>query len=261
MPVQPPEIGQRYRAIYPWLAKKDNHLTFDKDDVIAVSEMQEMWWFGHCKGKVSSSRKTFTVKRIPATAALLACSACTVSKMSVKFYRADVQRDLRENQIRFVFIILLQSSVSLHFTSSTSSKNQWNCSLLLFDFAAVWRLVQNVVNHCNKRDVRSFSFVDLLRPVFFSLKHFGHLSQVFFSLYFQTFWPKWFNFFRSFQKRFGLWPKKNSPRLRLYPYPNWSDDRRSFQCKVVISFDLLAFHGQSVIPANRLELLSYWTGK
>ena len=33
---------------------------------------------------------------------------------------------------------------------------------------------------------------------------------VFFSLYFQTFWPKWLNFFRSFQKRFGLWPKKNS---------------------------------------------------
>jgi len=30
---------------------------------------------------------------------------------------------------------------------------------------------------------------------------------VFFSLYFQTFWPKWLNFFRSFQNHFGLWPK------------------------------------------------------
>jgi len=31
---------------------------------------------------------------------------------------------------------------------------------------------------------------------------------VFFSLYFQTFWRKWLNFIRSFQKHFGLWPKK-----------------------------------------------------
>ena len=30
-------------------------------------------------------------------------------------------------------------------------------------------------------------------------------TTVFFSLYFQTFWQKW-QFFRSFQKRFGLWP-------------------------------------------------------
>ena len=65
--------------------------------------------------------------------------------------------------------------------------------------------------------------------VFLSLKHFGHFLQrhfchwnvsiiyltvvsklpitVFISLYFQTFWPKW-HFFRTFRKRFGLWPKK-----------------------------------------------------
>jgi len=59
-------------------------------------------------------------------------------------------------------------------------------------------------------------------PVFFfaktfwSLKHFGHLSRSciktrrnsVFRLYFQTFWPKWLNCFRSFQNHFGLWPKK-----------------------------------------------------
>ncbi|XP_078492454.1 intersectin-1 isoform X1 [Ciona intestinalis] len=49
--LKPPDIGQRYRAIYPWIAKKENHLSFDKDDIIAVSEHQDMWWFGHCKGK------------------------------------------------------------------------------------------------------------------------------------------------------------------------------------------------------------------
>jgi len=36
---------------------------------------------------------------------------------------------------------------------------------------------------------------------------------VFFSLYFQASWPKWLNFFRSFQKRFGLWPNKTTSRL------------------------------------------------
>ena len=63
----------------------------------------------------------------------------------------------------------------------------------------------------------------------FSLIHFGHflLRQigcwdilvicltvvfklavaVFISLNFQTFWPKWLNFFRSFWKNFGIWPK------------------------------------------------------
>uniref|UniRef100_H2XVQ2 Uncharacterized protein n=1 Tax=Ciona intestinalis TaxID=7719 RepID=H2XVQ2_CIOIN len=47
----PPSSLKRYRAIYPWIAKKENHLSFDKDDIIAVSEHQDMWWFGHCKGK------------------------------------------------------------------------------------------------------------------------------------------------------------------------------------------------------------------
>jgi len=65
---------------------------------------------------------------------------------------------------------------------------------------------------------------------FFSPRHFGHIwwyilvaetfwsfvsvvlkltVTVFFSLYFQTFWPKRLYFFRSFQNQFGLWPKKN----------------------------------------------------
>jgi len=63
--------------------------------------------------------------------------------------------------------------------------------------------------------------------LFFSLRHLGHFLQrhfghwnvsvifltvvskiavtVFISLYFQSFWPKWLIFFRSFQKRFGVW--------------------------------------------------------
>jgi len=51
---------------------------------------------------------------------------------------------------------------------------------------------------------------------FWSPRHFARLSHiciklavtVFVSQCFQPFWPKWLNFFRSFQKHFGLWPKK-----------------------------------------------------
>jgi len=45
--------GTLVEAIYPWLAKKDNHLTFSKCDVIVVKEQQEMWWSGELNGKVN----------------------------------------------------------------------------------------------------------------------------------------------------------------------------------------------------------------
>jgi len=51
---------------------------------------------------------------------------------------------------------------------------------------------------------------------FWSLKHFSHLSQScsktchnsVFSLYFQTFWPKWLNFFQLFQNVLVYYCKK-----------------------------------------------------
>jgi len=57
----------------------------------------------------------------------------------------------------------------------------------------------------------------ILAEIVWSLKHFGLLShscikthhRSVFSLYFETLWLKWLNLFRSFQKRFGLWPKNN----------------------------------------------------
>jgi len=45
--------GTLVEAIYPWLAKKDNHLTFSKGDVIVVREQQDMWWSGELNGKVA----------------------------------------------------------------------------------------------------------------------------------------------------------------------------------------------------------------
>jgi len=44
--------GTLVEAIYPWLAKKDNHLTFVKGDIISVREQQDMWWSGELNGKV-----------------------------------------------------------------------------------------------------------------------------------------------------------------------------------------------------------------
>ncbi|KAG8518546.1 Intersectin-1 [Galemys pyrenaicus] len=38
--------GLQAQALYPWRAKKDNHLNFNKNDVITVLEQQDMWWFG-----------------------------------------------------------------------------------------------------------------------------------------------------------------------------------------------------------------------
>uniref|UniRef100_A0A8C4QEA2 Intersectin-1 n=1 Tax=Eptatretus burgeri TaxID=7764 RepID=A0A8C4QEA2_EPTBU len=38
--------GVQAQALYPWRAKKDNHLNFNKGEVITVLEQQDMWWFG-----------------------------------------------------------------------------------------------------------------------------------------------------------------------------------------------------------------------
>lgn len=48
--------GLKAQAIYTWMAKKDNHLTFNKGDVIIIKEQQEMWWSGELNGKVKLCR-------------------------------------------------------------------------------------------------------------------------------------------------------------------------------------------------------------
>ncbi len=45
--------GLQAQALYPWRAKKDNHLTFNRGDIIQVREQQDMWWSGELCGKVS----------------------------------------------------------------------------------------------------------------------------------------------------------------------------------------------------------------
>lgn len=46
----PPE-GLLAKAIYPWKARQETDLTFDKDETILVKEQQDMKWFGEANGK------------------------------------------------------------------------------------------------------------------------------------------------------------------------------------------------------------------
>nr|4IIM_A Chain A, Intersectin-1 [Homo sapiens]4IIM_B Chain B, Intersectin-1 [Homo sapiens] len=55
------------QALYPWRAKKDNHLNFNKNDVITVLEQQDMWWFGEVQGQKGWFPKSY-VKLISAAA-------------------------------------------------------------------------------------------------------------------------------------------------------------------------------------------------
>ncbi|PFX16826.1 Intersectin-1 [Stylophora pistillata] len=51
--------GFRVMALYPYRAKKEDHLTFNKNDVIIVKEQQDMWWFGELNGSVGWFPKSY----------------------------------------------------------------------------------------------------------------------------------------------------------------------------------------------------------
>ncbi|XP_074658567.1 intersectin-1-like isoform X3 [Tubulanus polymorphus] len=58
--------GLQAQALYPWRAKKDNHLTFNKGDIILVREQQDMWWSGELNGKIGWFPKSY-VKLVSST--------------------------------------------------------------------------------------------------------------------------------------------------------------------------------------------------
>uniref|UniRef100_A0A1A8EPG6 Intersectin 2b n=1 Tax=Nothobranchius korthausae TaxID=1143690 RepID=A0A1A8EPG6_9TELE len=47
------------QALCSWTAKTDNHLNFNKDDVICVLEQQENWWLGELNGEQGWFPKTY----------------------------------------------------------------------------------------------------------------------------------------------------------------------------------------------------------
>ena len=46
-------------ALYPYRAKKDDHLSFNKNDVIIVKEQQDMWWSGKLNGNMGWFPKSY----------------------------------------------------------------------------------------------------------------------------------------------------------------------------------------------------------
>ncbi|KAK3098160.1 hypothetical protein FSP39_016770 [Pinctada imbricata] len=60
--------GLQAQALYPWKAKKDNHLSFNKGDLIMVKEQQEMWWSGELNGQTGWFPKSY-VKLVSGPAA------------------------------------------------------------------------------------------------------------------------------------------------------------------------------------------------
>ncbi|XP_038078610.1 intersectin-1-like [Patiria miniata] len=56
--------GVKAEALYDWDAKKDNHLSFKKGDVLMLKEQQDMWWLGELNGKQGWFPKT-QVKQLP----------------------------------------------------------------------------------------------------------------------------------------------------------------------------------------------------
>ncbi|KAK6187699.1 hypothetical protein SNE40_005666 [Patella caerulea] len=51
--------GLTAKATYPWKARQENHLTFNKDDTIIVKEQQDMWWLGELNGKTGWFPKAY----------------------------------------------------------------------------------------------------------------------------------------------------------------------------------------------------------
>nr|XP_046257195.1 intersectin-1 isoform X3 [Scatophagus argus] len=67
--------GLQAQALYPWRAKKDNHLNFNKNEIITVLEQQDMWWLGELQtGQRGWFPKSY-VKLISATMMAPACAA------------------------------------------------------------------------------------------------------------------------------------------------------------------------------------------
>uniref|UniRef100_A0A3Q3WIF9 Intersectin-1 n=1 Tax=Mola mola TaxID=94237 RepID=A0A3Q3WIF9_MOLML len=85
--------GLQAQALYPWRAKKDNHLNFNKNEIITVLEQQDMWWLGELQtGQRGWFPKSY-VKLISATVtAPTGTSACKYVAMYT--YESSEQGDL-----------------------------------------------------------------------------------------------------------------------------------------------------------------------
>uniref|UniRef100_A0A8C8LW84 Osteoclast-stimulating factor 1 n=1 Tax=Oncorhynchus tshawytscha TaxID=74940 RepID=A0A8C8LW84_ONCTS len=91
-PSQP--MGLQAQALYPWRAKKDNHLNFNKSDVITVLEQQDMWWFGEVQGQRGWFPKSYVNK----TKTITNAPGATSEYIAMYTYESNEQGDLTFQQ-------------------------------------------------------------------------------------------------------------------------------------------------------------------
>uniref|UniRef100_A0A674D6S9 Intersectin-1 n=1 Tax=Salmo trutta TaxID=8032 RepID=A0A674D6S9_SALTR len=91
--------GLQAQALYPWRAKKDNHLNFNKSDVITVLEQQDMWWFGEVQGQRGWFPKSY-VKLIsgPLNKTITNTPGATSEYIAMYTYESNEQGDLTFQQ-------------------------------------------------------------------------------------------------------------------------------------------------------------------
>uniref|UniRef100_A0A3B4XG75 Intersectin 1 n=1 Tax=Seriola lalandi dorsalis TaxID=1841481 RepID=A0A3B4XG75_SERLL len=98
--------GLQAQALYPWRAKKDNHLNFNKNEVIiTVLEQQDMWWLGELQtGQRGWFPKSY-VKLISATMTAPAAGAVAARKYVAMYtYESSEQGDLSFQQGDIVMV-------------------------------------------------------------------------------------------------------------------------------------------------------------
>ncbi|CAG00361.1 unnamed protein product, partial [Tetraodon nigroviridis] len=69
--------GLQAQALYPWRAKKDNHLNFNKNEIITVLEQQDMWWLGELQ---TGQRGWFPKSYVKLISAVLPAPVATVTR-------------------------------------------------------------------------------------------------------------------------------------------------------------------------------------
>uniref|UniRef100_A0AAQ6AK23 Intersectin-1 n=1 Tax=Amphiprion ocellaris TaxID=80972 RepID=A0AAQ6AK23_AMPOC len=104
--------GLQAQALYPWRAKKDNHLNFNKNEIITVLEQQDMWWLGELQtGQRGWFPKSY-VKLISATmtaasggflSSTLSSCSCT-EYIAMYTYESSEQGDLSFQQGDIVMV-------------------------------------------------------------------------------------------------------------------------------------------------------------
>uniref|UniRef100_A0A7N6AZ97 Intersectin-1 n=1 Tax=Anabas testudineus TaxID=64144 RepID=A0A7N6AZ97_ANATE len=100
--------GLQAQALYPWRAKKDNHLNFNKNEIITVLEQQDMWWLGELQSGQRGWFPKSYVKLISATmtapASYYSVPLSSAEYVAMYTYESNEQGDLSFQQGDIVMV-------------------------------------------------------------------------------------------------------------------------------------------------------------